>query len=437
MDSNSSSGYMNWIDNLTFDYLMDQLPHADPAVINVSGLIHLPDGAGDGTVPPTVEGMMPLFAYQHTGVEDMPEAPLSPMGEAFSGVGAFRIRFVTPAGVHDYRFNPRFFDNLPQPDLLGGFSLNLPWDPATTAIQLMALSDLNDTTCQNKPCVGSEMLLAERMITMSPPSVSDLRAGRDVAPPPTPPGSTPAVPTIGPGHDAVIAWDSSDPDSSDLHALILVLRQGAAGGPSGPPEPMAIDVTGNSFTIPHDRLMDSPGSYLVSVAVSDGINTVQANPGPSGNPVFNICNLTNSGLEICDGIDDDCDGLVDNGSQPGGIDDVALNPQPLPPSGGPDTLMWDPEPVAQTYDVVYGDLGSLLASGGDFGASLLGCLSDDTPGTSIPVDPGVSPAPGQAYFFLVRGGNCIGPGTWNDTYPGPVQFDRDAGINGSALSCAP
>jgi len=66
---------------------------------------------------------------------------------------------------------------------------------------------------------------------------------------------------------------------------------------------------------------------------------------------------------------------------------------------------------------------------------MLGCLAEDQPATSLAV--GSLPAPGQAFFFLVRGDNCIGPGTWNEANPGPVQGDRDPGINASPLACHP
>ena len=430
MDLNCSDHYCNWVDSLTFHYLMDQLPHIDPMVVNVSGLLHLPSGfGGPGSPPPVVEGMMPFYSYQHTGNEDLAQAPLSETGEAYSGFGPFWIRLVRPGGVRDYRFTPRFFDNAPMPDMAAGFSIDLPWDPMTTKIQLIGLVDPRDGDCRSAACSTASTVLAERAVTPRPPTISDLRAGLDVVPPPTPPGGTPPAPIVGPGHDAVLTWNSSDADSAEIHALILVMRQGTSGGPAGPPMPLAVDIAGNTLRIPHDRLMNEPGSYLVHAFVSDGVNTAELD---STGPVWEVCNYINGGFELCNGVDDNCDGTIDNGSAPGPIIDVTLNPQPFPPAP---VLQWTADANAQSYDAVYGDLSALTSGSGNFSGAILGCLAENATSTSSGTGP--VPAPGQALFFLVRGNNCIGAGTWNESQPGPISIDRDPGINGSTAACRP
>jgi hypothetical protein len=431
MDATPSvmTGFRNWIDTFTFHYLMENtLPHIDPLVLQVSGFVRLPNGEGDGSAAPLIEGSLPIFSYQFMGAQDLPDAPLSSVGEIFSGVGPFRVRLVTPFGVHDYRFDSRFFVNKPSTEMIGGFSLNIPWDPATTSIQLIGPTDARRTECRNTLCEGDGVVLQERLVSASPPRASDLRAGRDVPAPIPPPGSSPASPTIGPGHDAVVSWEASDLDSAELRASLILVKRPDVGGPPEPPVPMGMEIPGNTFTIPHARMAGAPGTYDGRLLVSDGVNTSEIYQGP----LFTICNLSNGGVEICNGLDDDCDGIVDNGANPGPVTDVTLNPQPLPPGGGP-MLTWTAESLAQSYDVVYGDLGALLGSGGDFSVAILGCIAEDTTATSVEHPP--NPNAGQAYFYLVRGNNCIGPGTY-DSGSSSQSGPRDAGINASPVSCS-
>jgi hypothetical protein len=428
MDTTSGAGYRNWIDTYTFQYLMENsLPHSDPLVVNVSGFIRFPDGQGDGSFPPVVEGSLPLFDYQFMGDQDLPDAPLSPMGETFSGVGPFRIRLVTPAGVHDYRFNPRFFDDPSRTDLVGGFSINVPWDPTTGMIQLIGPSDARDTGCWNTLCAGDGIILDQRPVTPMAPSASDLRAGRDASAPPTPPGALPATPTIGPGHVAVLDWQAADVDSPEVRASLILLPPASPTGASGPPVPVATDITGTTFQIPQERMADTPGTYSGRLLVSDGVNTTEIWNGA----LLTICNLSNGGLELCNGIDDNCDGIVDNAALPG-PEQVELNPQPLPPGGA--AMQWTADPLAQSYDAVYGDLGVLLARGGDFTGSTLGCLADDLTSTSLGTLP--DPPAGTAFWFLVRGSNCTGPGTYDSGDPAQAA-SRDAGIDASPAACRP
>jgi hypothetical protein len=429
MDANSGSGYKQWLDTFTYQYLMDNtIPHSDPPVVNVTGYVELPNGQGDGSVPPLVTGALPFYALQFMGIQDFDPAPPSPMGETFVGTGPFRVRLVTPAGVSDYRFEPRFFDDPPNAGLLAGFSLNVPWDPTTTSIELIGPTDPRDTSCWNRFCAGDGVVLDARPVTPMPPTVSDLRAGRDATAPPTPPGNVPATPTIGPGHSAVVSWTALDPDSPELHATIILVKQGGPAGGSSAPVPVAFDITDGTLQILHDRLADDPGIYTGRILVSDGANTSETTNGA----LFNICNTSNGGIDICgNGIDDDCDGIVDDPLPPG-PSSVELNPQPFPP--GPAGFTWPADPNAQSYDVVYGDLILVRNSGGGFAGATLGCLAENTTSTSVAASS--APSPGQVFFFVARGTNCTGPGTYDSGDPGQV-ISRDAGINGSTASCRP
>src|SRR5262245_14256461 len=93
-------------------------------------------------------------------------------------------------------------------------------------------------------------------------------------------------------------------------------------------------------------------------------------------------------------------------------------------------LAWVPVSGAVEYDVVRGDVG-LLHLGG-FQAATQACLADNIQATSM--DPGPDPAPGTAYWYLVRPCNCVGSGSY-DTGAASQVGSRDAGINASPQAC--
>ena len=99
---------------------------------------------------------------------------------------------------------------------------------------------------------------------------------------------------------------------------------------------------------------------------------------------------------------------------------------------GPGSLLsWAPVPDAVAYDVGWGSLGTLRASG-DFFHATEGCLADNEIGT-VALDPDI-PDPGDGYWYLVRGVNCGGAGTYDSLAPeqaGP----RDEPIGDSTFDC--
>lgn len=104
--------------------------------------------------------------------------------------------------------------------------------------------------------------------------------------------------------------------------------------------------------------------------------------------------------------------------------------------GSTDTeLTWTALPDATVYDIVRGNLARLLASHGDFSLSEVICASRKQAGLSlINARTRDNPVPGGGLFYLVRGANCAGNGTYNDGGPG-LSGSRDAGIAASGGDC--
>ncbi|MEW5764884.1 MAG: hypothetical protein ACOYXN_10295 [Acidobacteriota bacterium] len=92
-------------------------------------------------------------------------------------------------------------------------------------------------------------------------------------------------------------------------------------------------------------------------------------------------------------------------------------------------LSWDRAPGVSAYDVVKGDLGLLLSSGGDFGSSLLACLENDSPNAEAA--DGETPEVGGGFYYLVRG---TPGGTYDSGCPGQ-DAPRDAEVAASPAAC--
>ncbi|MDH3628021.1 MAG: hypothetical protein OES25_10235 [Acidobacteriota bacterium] len=100
-------------------------------------------------------------------------------------------------------------------------------------------------------------------------------------------------------------------------------------------------------------------------------------------------------------------------------------------AGGMTQLDWAPLPGATGFDVTRGDLGLLRSSGGNYTGSILDCVEDNTPAVSALH--GGDPAPGEAFWFLVRAADC-GGGTYDGAGPSQAA-PRDAGIANSGAGC--
>ena len=89
-------------------------------------------------------------------------------------------------------------------------------------------------------------------------------------------------------------------------------------------------------------------------------------------------------------------------------------------------------PGAVRYDLVYGELTSLRASGGDFSTAFARCLEADTTQTWRSFVP--NPPPGKATWFVLRYETEQGTDTYDSN--SISQFgSRDQGIDASDHSC--
>jgi len=102
-------------------------------------------------------------------------------------------------------------------------------------------------------------------------------------------------------------------------------------------------------------------------------------------------------------------------------------------SGGGGTLAWTLLQGATGYDMVRGDLATLVTSQGNFTTATTSCLGDNMTGFNTLVDAAM-PASGQGFWYLTRGVACGGNGTYDSLAPSQVA-PRDAKINASMLSC--
>ena len=139
-------------------------------------------------------------------------------------------------------------------------------------------------------------------------------------------------------------------------------------------------------------------------------------------------NVYPEALEVCNGIDDNCDGSIDNAALPGSVAALQLEKQP-----GTTRIEWPALPVAMRYDVVRGDLTALLMAGGSYSAATTSCAANDV--TVAHIDDAEDPDPGgYGFWYLIRAANCTGVGSYDASDPTQAA-PRDAGIAASGHAC--
>jgi hypothetical protein len=131
--------------------------------------------------------------------------------------------------------------------------------------------------------------------------------------------------------------------------------------------------------------------------------------------------------EVCNGLDDNCDTIVDNAPVPTEATHLWVE------RGVTVTFLeWFPIGDASGYDLVRGLATTLSSTIGNFTAATQACLANNTPGTAFIESQ--TPAAGESFWYLVRGQNCGGPGSYDETVGGQIG-SRDAEINASPNAC--
>lgn len=97
-----------------------------------------------------------------------------------------------------------------------------------------------------------------------------------------------------------------------------------------------------------------------------------------------------------------------------------------------DRLYWNAITEAVSYDVVRGDVNTLLSSNGNFTLATDACLGNNIGATELSYSE--EPGPGEGYWFLVRGVSGYGPLSYQ-TLVGNQTGLRDEEINAASASC--
>jgi hypothetical protein len=255
-----------WIDNLSYDWLTEKLQNPqDPELISLSGRVHVPGGVNS---PSGVISGALLPSFRYMGLPDRPEAALNdPNGV---GEGQFGVQLVTPSGTRLYRVNPSFHTDGTSSGEDGFFSFAVPWDPATTRVELVGPAKPADLGSPQ----GTVGVLIGLNVSPSAPIVAGLRA--DVNQAAGAPQRTGAgAPAAGPLDTILISWNQSDGDTGSTLSAMLFLIPPAPLGSLGQaqPIPFGVSLDGSSFEIEAAQLAGMPGGYSVRVVVSDGVNT--------------------------------------------------------------------------------------------------------------------------------------------------------------------
>ncbi len=97
------------------------------------------------------------------------------------------------------------------------------------------------------------------------------------------------------------------------------------------------------------------------------------------------------------------------------------------------TFEWNGDRDSNSYDVIKGDLDQLVANDGDFSTTVIACLENDITDTTA-TDTDEPSSPGQGFYYLVRGNNANGNGTYSTGRP-EEESGRDTEIDLSPNKC--
>ncbi len=97
-------------------------------------------------------------------------------------------------------------------------------------------------------------------------------------------------------------------------------------------------------------------------------------------------------------------------------------------------ILWDSSAGSTGYDLVRGDLTTLLVTGGDFAAATLACELNGQPVNDWQHIGGTPLAPGEGYWYLSRTRDAVGHGTFGSGYSAQ-DGERDPEIEASGVSC--
>jgi len=174
----------------------------------------------------------------------------------------------------------------------------------------------------------------------------------------------------------------------------------------------------NCNGVPDDGFVSGPTTCGLGACAATGTTSCVAGV------VVSSCMPGSPSPEICDGIDNDCDGVIDN--TPNGSPGLSA----ARGSAGSTNLTWTALFSASSYDVTRGTLGSLRAAG--FTPSVDACVANDTSQTSAS-DP-TPPSAGDGFWYLVRGSDCAGPGTYDDG-SSSQSGSRDGPVDAAPAAC--
>jgi len=138
------------------------------------------------------------------------------------------------------------------------------------------------------------------------------------------------------------------------------------------------------------------GSYALGHAVDDDGDGYSECAGDcnDGNP-----SIFPGAPELCDGLDNNCNFTVDEGAEPPEIAGLTFESE--------STLSWQPGPpgLGAIHDIARGLLDELPVGSG----AAETCLVSEPGNTTTDIDP---PDPGTGHWYLVRGRNDCGTGTY-------------------------